>query len=237
MHSTTSPSSQRRVGSPTAGTRRSQDVPSWPPLPTAGFRSERWERYRALEREVAELAERLERRERSSSRGDRPRRSAALHAARVERRSENLDPCRGSRSAPSSRSSTRISALGRARHSPDPLRPCGRRERCLPNRRASPAAPGVSLLGARDGSALARRPRHPRRRRSDTARAGHASRRPAQRGRALLQSAERDAGAARRTGRIGPAETTAATIGRPRGYSSVGRAPGSHPGGREFESP
>src|SRR4051794_38637228 len=31
--------------------------------------------------------------------------------------------------------------------------------------------------------------------------------------------------------------SSAATIVHPRGYSSAGRAPGSHPGGRGFESP
>ena len=94
----------------------------------------RLESYHALEREVAELAERLQRRERSRHRPETGRAVAPdLPATRgLGAFGENLDACPWSRSAPSSRSSTPISALGRARHSPIPLRSYGRRDRCLP---------------------------------------------------------------------------------------------------------
>ena len=49
--------------------------------------------------------------------------------------------------------------------------------------------------------------------------------------RAIGGNGARDPGRALRPGRL-----SGATLSLSRGYSSVGRAPGSHPGGRRFES-
>ena len=106
-----------------------------------------------------------------------------------------------------------------------------------PPTRASP----VSVLGSRDRGDVAPRPRDHDRRRSDPARAGQAARRSRRTTTSRSASPPPDK-TPRRTVRTGralsqavPLASAAATIRLPRGYSSVGRAPGSHPGGRRFE--
>ena len=87
--------------------------------------------------------------------GGRPRRSAATcpPPRGLGLFGENLDACPGSRSAPSSHSSTPISALGRARRSPIPLRSY-ERTRPLPPATAAPQPHRAYPFWARVTAAL-----------------------------------------------------------------------------------